>query len=59
MREPNVVRVHMRDQHAQDGQAFELRGKDGFPLRLGFVPADAAVHHGPAGAAIQFVAQQP
>ena len=30
----NVVRVHVGDDDAQDGQAFKLRCKNAFPLRF-------------------------
>ena len=59
VRQADVVRVHVRDQHAQDGQAFQRGGEHLLPLRLGFVPRDAAVDDGPALAAVELVAQQP
>ena len=63
VRQPDVVRVHVGHDHAQDRQAFELIGKNVFPLRLGRVNADAAIHHAPAlhlaVGAVYFIAQQP
>ena len=63
MRQPDVVGVHVRDQHAQDGQAVQLVGKHFFPLLARFGLVNAAVHHRPArdGAAraVQLIAQQP
>jgi hypothetical protein len=59
VRQADVVGVHVRDDDAQDRQAFELGGEHLLPLRLGLVAADAAVDHRPAGAAVQLVAQQP
>ena len=59
MRQPYVVRVHVRYDDAQHWQAFEFVGKNGFPLCLGFFLVDAAVHDAPALLAVDFVAQQP
>ena len=55
----NVVGVHVRYHHAQNGQAFERIGKHLLPLLLGRVGADTAVHHRPARHAVDLVAQQP
>lgn len=55
----DVVRVHVRDQDAQDGQAFKLVLENVFPQRLDLVARDAAVDDGPAVAAVDVVAQQP
>ena len=59
VRQADVVRVHVRDDHAQHRQALQLVGKDVFPLCPGLVARDAAVHHRPAVAAVDAVAQQP
>jgi len=55
----DVVRVHVGDDHTQDGQAVEFLIKHVFPLRTRFIAGDAAVHHRPALDAVQRVAQQP
>ena len=64
--QPDMVRMHVGRDDAQDRQAFQLGGKDGFPLRLGLLLADAAVHHRPALdfsarsiRLVHLVAQQP
>lgn len=59
LRQADVVRVHVRHQHAQHGQAVQLVGEDLFPLRLRFVARDAAIDHRPAFAPVEAVAQQP
>jgi hypothetical protein len=59
VRQPDVVRVHVRDDDAQDRQAVERGREHLLPLRLRFVAGDAAVDHRPALAAVEAVAQQP
>ncbi|MOA45243.1 hypothetical protein D3C78_1676230 [compost metagenome] len=54
-----MVGVHVGDQHAQHGQAFQFVLEDLFPQRLDLVARDAAVDDGPAVAAVDVVAQQP
>ncbi|KAG0924939.1 hypothetical protein G6F31_018928 [Rhizopus arrhizus] len=51
--------VHVRDDHAQHGQAFKFILEDLFPQRLDLVARDATVDDGPAVAAVDVVAQQP
>ena len=58
-RQADVVRVHVGDDDAQHGQAVEFLGKDALPRGAGGVVGDAAVHDGPALAAVEFVAHQP
>ena len=48
MRQAHMVRMHMSDDDAQNGQAVELRVKDLLPVLLGLVAGHATVHHGPA-----------
>jgi hypothetical protein len=61
-----MVRVHVRHDHAQYGQALQLGLENLLPLRTALGPVNAAVHHRPAfqvgalAAGIgQAVAQQP
>jgi len=53
----DVVGVHVGDQHAQHGQAFQLVLEDLFPQGLDLVARDAAVDDGPAVPAVDVVAQ--
>ena len=59
VRQPDVVGMHVGDQHAQHRQALQLLLEHLLPQRARFGPVDAAVHHGPAFAALKAVAQQP
>ncbi len=51
--------MHVGHDDAQNRQAFKLAGKNLLPLGFCFVPADAAVHHGPAVLPVDLVPQQP
>jgi hypothetical protein len=55
----DVIGVHVGHDDTQHRQTFQLVLEHLFPLRPGFVAGNAAVHHGPALAAVQRVAQQP
>ncbi len=59
MRQPDVVRVHVGDDHAQHRQTLQFLRKQQFPLRPGFRGVNTAVHNAPAGAAVNLVPQQP
>ncbi len=59
VREPEVVGMAVRDDHAQHRQAVQVRVEDVFPVAADLVRGDPAVHHGPARLAVEFVAQQP
>ena len=59
VRQADVVGVHVRHHHPQNRQAFQLVGKNAFPLGFGCVVRNAAVHGGPALTAVLGVAQQP
>ena len=58
-RQADVVRVHVRDQYAQDRQALQFLPEDLLPLGSGLVVGDTGVDHCPAFAPVQLVAQQP
>ncbi|MNZ99383.1 hypothetical protein D3C78_1187040 [compost metagenome] len=58
-----MVWMHVGDDDPYDGQPFELRGEDLFPLGTAGVSGHAAVDNGPAfalaAAVVETVAQQP
>ena len=55
----DMVRVHVRHDHAQHGQAIKLCGKHLFPQGFDFVTADAAIDNRPALLAVNLVPQEP
>jgi hypothetical protein len=59
VREADVVRVHVRDDHAQHRQALQLVLEDLLPHGPRGGAVHAAVDDGPARAAVELVAQQP
>ncbi len=59
VRQPDVVWVHVRDDHAQHRQAAQLRGEHLLPRCAGRRGVDAAIHNRPAAHAVEGVFQQP
>ncbi len=57
VRQTDMIRVHVSNDHAQHGQAFQLVLENLFPQLAHFGTGDATVHNGPALAPLDLVAQ--